>query len=206
MTHQQDWSERSAAAVAERPDRLTALFAAAGRAVGRDPVDPAGDPHGLVLGTVDDAARAALLVGVRPHFRPEDFAAQLTDLYRHGDDAERRGVLRGLNLLADRTDPTLVPAGLDLVRDALRTNDPRLVSAAMGAFGGAELDDHAWRHGVLKLVFMQVTLDTVADLDRRRDAELARMAESFAAERIAAGRPVPDDVRRLTAETELDRS
>ena len=41
------------------PQRIAVLFPAAGRAVGREPVDPGGDPLGLRHGTVDDLARAA---------------------------------------------------------------------------------------------------------------------------------------------------
>src|SRR3546814_10834177 len=36
----------------------------------------------------------------------------------------------------------LVAAGLDLAADALRTNDPSLVAAAVGPFGSRHLDQH----------------------------------------------------------------
>lgn len=89
--------------------------------------------------------------------------------------------------------------GRDLTSEALRTNDPRLVAAAMGDFGAAHLDDHAWRHGVLKLVFMGVPLSVVAKLDERRDAELAAMASRYAEERRAAGRSIPTDLGLIDA-------
>jgi hypothetical protein len=43
----------------------------------------------------------------------------------------------------------------------------------------------------------------VADLDRRArgDGELARMLGDYAAERTAAGRPVPEDLHRVLALT-----
>ncbi|MGN6240671.1 MAG: EboA domain-containing protein, partial [Cellulosimicrobium cellulans] len=68
------------------------------------------------------------------------------------------------------------------------------------------LDQHAWRHALLKLVFIGVSLDAVARLDDRADDELARMARDFAAERRAAGRVVPDDVARLAPDVTTGRT
>ena len=85
--------------------------------------------------------------------------------------------------------------------DALRTNDPRLVAAALGPFAAEHLDQHAWRHGVLKALFMGIPLDVVAGLERRADDELARMAVALIDERRAAGRAVSDDMPRLATIT-----
>lgn len=190
------WTAAAVDTVAADPRRARRLFAEAGRAVGREPVDPA-DTQG-VGGTVDDVARAALVAALAS----SDAAGAdlVATLYREGDDAERRGVLRGLNLLVDRDadlDPEWRRVGGELVADALRTNDPRLVAAAMGGFAAAHLDDHAWRHGVLKLVFMGVPLSVVSGLERRRDTELSEMAARYAEERRAAGRSIPDDISLL---------
>lgn len=199
------WLDEARAEVARDPDSVTRAFALAGRRVGRGPRRPDVDPAGAVHGTVDDAARAALVVALVDALGTgPDCAERLTTLYRQGDGAERRGVLRGLDALEQRGDlggaaaTGLVSAGLELAADALRTNDPSLVAAAAGPFGSRHLDQHTWRHAVLKLVFQGVSLDAVSDLDARADAELARMARDFAAERRAAGRPVPADLDRLT--------
>ncbi|OKK04313.1 sugar phosphate isomerase [Streptomyces sp. CB03234] len=121
----------------------------------------------------------------------------LTRLYQHGTAAERRAVLLAL--------PSLVPGpeSLPLVEDALRTNDTRLVAAAVGPYAAAHLDPHSWRHAVLKCLFTAVPVDAVTDLPRRArgDAELARMLADYAAERTAAGRPVPADLHRVLALT-----
>jgi hypothetical protein len=169
-----------------------------------------------VHGTVDDAARAALVVALADAVGTgRDCADRLLALYRQGDAAERRGVLRGLDALTERgglgrtdtdTDTgtseetaALVTAGLELAADALRTNDPSLVAAAVGPFGARYLDQHTWRHAILKLVFQGVSLEAASGLTARADDELDRMARDFAAERRAAGRPVPADLDRLTS-------
>ncbi|MFI5755074.1 EboA domain-containing protein [Streptomyces sp. NPDC051569] len=114
----------------------------------------------------------------------------LTRLYQRGSAAERRAVLLAL--------PDLVtgPGALPLTEDALRTNDTRLVAAAVGPYAAAHLDPHAWRHAILKCLFTGVPLDAVEGLATRAhaDAELARMLADFAAERTAAGRSVPADL------------
>ncbi|GAA2944432.1 EboA domain-containing protein [Streptomyces erythrogriseus] len=139
-----------------------------------------------------DAARVLILHAARAD------AEALTRVYHQGTADERRAVLHAL--------PHLVPGpeALPLVEDALRTNDTRLVAAALGPYGARQLDAHAWRHAVLKCLFTGVAVDLVADLARRArgDAELARMLGDHAAERTAAGRTVPEDLHRVLALTE----
>ncbi|MFD6415267.1 EboA domain-containing protein [Streptomyces sp. NPDC060194] len=149
-------------------------FAAAGRAT---------DPR------LEDDVRVLILAEARPD------PATLTTLYHQGTPAERRAVLTALPALVTTAD------AVPLVEDALRTNDTTLVAAAVGPYAAAHLDPHAWRHAVLKCLFTGVRLAAVADLDRRAagDAELARMLSDFAAERTAAGRPVPDDLPHVLA-------
>ncbi|MEV5802425.1 EboA domain-containing protein [Streptomyces collinus] len=136
-----------------------------------------------------DAARVLIL-----HAADADPAA-LTRVYRQGTAAERRAVLHAL--------PHLVPGpdAVPLVEDALRTNDTRLVAAAVGPYAARHLDQHAWRHAVLKCLFTGVPVDAVSGLAERAhsDAELARMLADFAAERTAAGRPVPSGLYRVLA-------
>ncbi|WP_046503606.1 EboA domain-containing protein [Streptomyces odonnellii] len=144
-------------------------FAAAGRHCGQEHADPV---RTLLL----QEARAGLTT--------------LTRLYHQGTAAERRAVLLALPLRVTG------PGALPLVEDALRTNDTRLVAAAVGPYAAAHLDPHSWRHAILKCLFTGVPVAAVDGLDRRAhgDAELARMLADFAAERTAAGRPVPADL------------
>ncbi|WP_420036663.1 EboA domain-containing protein [Streptomyces sp. cg28] len=159
-----------------RPTLWESRFAEAGRRTGQDHAD---------------TARVLLLHAARAD------TATLTRLYAQGTAAERRAVLHAL--------PHLVPGpeGLPLVEDALRTNDTRLVAAAVGPYAAEHLPAHPWRHAVLKCLFTGVPTDTVAALGERAhgDAELARMLGDFAQERTAAGRPVPLDLPRVLALT-----
>ena len=180
------WLAGALVRVESDPAAIRTLFPAAGRACGRGPLP---ESPGW---TVDDAVRV-LLVDALP-MTGEPLAAEVADLYRYGGPAEKRAVLRGLALLP------IGDAGLPLVQDALRTNDTRLVVAALGRYAAAHLDAPAWRHGVLKCVFMGIPLSEVDGLDRRVDDELVRMLRSFAEERAAAGREIPVDVRYLVPE------
>ncbi|MDI3389863.1 EboA domain-containing protein [Streptomyces sp. B-S-A8] len=152
-------------------------FAAAGR--------ECGDPQAA------QAVRVLLLHTARPN--PADVAR----LYARGTGDERRAVVAALPYLP------LTPAeGVPLIEDALRSNDVRLIAAAVGPYA-AVLDAHAWRHAVLKCLFTGVPPAAVAGLADRAlgDAELGRMLRDFAAERTAAGRPVPDGLTHVLALT-----
>jgi len=187
------WLVEAEQRVRTNPAAIGALFPAVGRKVGRAPLRPEADQQGLVHGTVDDLARTRLLAVLSEVLDPTLLSGEVAQLYRYGDDAERRGVLRALAALP----PETVPTGLELVKDALRANDIRLVAAAMGEFAARHLDAHSWRHGVLKCLFVGVPLAAVSDVDGRTDDELLRMVADYAEERRAAGREVPADAVKL---------
>ncbi|MEV1075252.1 EboA domain-containing protein [Micromonospora parva] len=180
-----DWLDTALRRVTTEPTAITRLFPAAGRRCGRAALP---DAPGW---TADDAARVLLLTSL-----PGEHAEYAERLYQHGDAAERRAVLRALPLLP------IGAAGVPLLHDAIRTNDTRLVAAALGPYA-RHLDPAAWRQAVLKCVFSGVPLAAVADLDTRADGELAAMLAALAAERHAAGRDLPADATdlldRLTA-------
>ncbi|MGK3939187.1 EboA domain-containing protein [Streptomyces caeruleatus] len=187
------WIREAQHTLAAAPDALPELFPAVGRRCGRALLPGAAEPYGW---TVDDAARALLLDA--PALRDGELSARLAEVYLHGDAAERRGVLRALPLL-DRSG-RLGAAALPLVHDALRTNDPGLIAAALGTVPGApgyaarHLDDHAFRHAVLKCVFTGIPLAGINGLADRTDVELLRMMRAYADERRTAGRDVAHDV------------
>lgn len=88
--------------------------------------------------------------------------------------------------------------------DALRTNDTRLIAAAVGGPATDLLDVHAWRQAVLKCLFTGVPLTGVRGVPERVDAELVRMCADYAEERESAGRPVPDDVHLVLGHSPAD--
>lgn len=167
------------AEVARDPGSIERHFPAAARTAVREGAD-------------GDAAREALLLAV-----PGETAhvvGLVRRLYEQGDAAERRAVLLALPALdAEGRMNRIGDAALPIVRDALRTNDTRLVAAALTAYAAAHLDDDAWRQAVLKVLFTGIPVDRVAGLADRSDAELARMVRDYAAEREAAGRAVPPE-------------
>ncbi|MET8521869.1 EboA domain-containing protein [Nocardioides sp. NPDC004968] len=183
------------------PTRIRTRFPAAAREIGRTP----GTSPEPGAGRVEDDVRVRLLLALGRGLAgdADALSAEVHDLYRFGDADERRAVLLGLGhleeLIGDRA--------VDLLHDALRTNDPRLVAAALGTYA-ARLDPAAWRQAVLKCLFVGVPLRLVAGLDGPdgSDDELRRMVADYAAERRAAGREVPvDALPFLPAPTQTTR-
>jgi hypothetical protein len=197
------WLASSRQRVADDPAALAMLFPAAARNCGREPLagphsgalPSSGEPspaEELTAGwTADEAARALLLLAVRAD--QPGLGKICGEVYRYGDAAEKRAVLRALAVL------DLGDHGLPLVRDALRGNDTRLIAAALGPYAAQRLDDAGYRQAVLKCVFVGIPLSAVSGLASRADPELAGMLADFARERVAAGRDVPADVWPLLA-------
>jgi hypothetical protein len=171
---QKEWLSRAKA----EPDALETNFARAERKLGREQVAP---------GWTAGQAGRALLLATRPK--------QAETIYRHGDAAEKLAVLKALPLI-EQSD-----AGVPLLLDALRTNDSRLVAAALGPYA-RHLDAATWRQGVIKCVFMGIPLAEVSDLGERKDAELIAMLRGLADERKAAGRDMSEDATALLEEGE----
>ncbi|MDK3256796.1 EboA domain-containing protein [Blastococcus capsensis] len=173
------WLAGAEAAVRKDPRVVQTAFPAAGRSVGRRLL--AGDPP--TGWTADDAARALLLITLG-----DAAGEQVPDLFGYGDADEQRAVVRSLHLLPP------VPGAAELVAAASRSNDRRLVAASLGPWALAHLDDEAVAQSVLKCVFQEVPLTGLPGLAERATPRLSRMLAELAHERIAAGRPVPEDV------------
>ena len=182
------WLDGAVHRLAGDPGAIGGLFPLAGRRCGRDPLVESSPGHGPTGWTVGDAARVLLLAALP--LRGDELAEQVGALYRHGDAAEKRAVLRALPSL------DLGDGAVELLHDAIRTNDPRLVAAALGPYAD-RLDPQTWRQAVLKCVFMEIPLSAVAGLYQRADRELGRMLAALDDERRAAGRVVPADAQAL---------
>lgn len=178
-----EWLREASAAVAADATVLRSRFPMVGRKVGRDTLSPDADPADVWAWTVDDAARVLLLIAAG-----ERAEAELADLYRFGDAAERRGVLRALPFLE------LGDRGLGLVDDAIRTNDTRLIAAALGPYATEHLSDSQYDQAVLKCVFVGVPITGLEGIPSRVTPEGARMLGAFVHERVAAGRDLPPEV------------
>jgi hypothetical protein len=178
------WLDGALDRVAVDPASIGSLFPAAGRRCGRGPLD-------LEPGwTVDDAARVLLLIALP--LRGDRLAAEVEVLYRYGSADEKRAVLRALPLL----DTELGDRAVELLHDAIRTNDTRLVAAALSRYAH-HLGAAMWRQAVLKCAFMGIPLTVVHGLADRADAELGVMLAGLAVERQAAGREMPADALAL---------
>lgn len=177
------WLHGATDRVAADPAAIRTRFPMAGRKVGREPLDPGADPDDVYAWTVDDAGRTLLLAALG-----DRVTAELDELYRYGDAAERRGLLRALPYLP------LGDRALHLVDDAIRTNDTRLIAAALGPYATAHLDPAAYDQAVLKCVFVGVPIAPLHGLPERGTPDGARMLAAFVHERVAAGRDVPGEV------------
>lgn len=177
------WVTGRCADVARVPGAIGTIFPAVGRSVPSGALDAGAEPGDPFAWSIHDAVRVRLLAA-----RGAVAARDAVELYRFGDAFERRGVLRALDALP------IDAVGLPLVEDAVRTNDVRLIAAALGPFGARSLDVRAFRQAVLKCVLVGLPVASVSGVDNRADAELARMLAAYAHERIAAGRTVPADV------------
>ncbi|WP_119728228.1 EboA domain-containing protein [Thermomonospora amylolytica] len=182
--HGRSWLADAVRRVREREEAVLELFPVAARACGRAPVP------GMPGVTADLLVRERLLAALPG--RGAALGDLLWRIYRYGDASERIAVLTALGRLD--ADGALGEHGLQIVRDAIRTNDTRLIEAAVGPYGARHLPDGEYRQAVLKCVFVGVPLSAVAGLKRRADRELARMLADYAHERTVAGRDVPADV------------
>ncbi len=178
-----EWLRETSAAVAADAGALRSRFAMVGRKVGREPLDEGADPSDVWAWTIEDAARVLLLVAAG-----ERAEAELAELYRFGDAAERRGVLQALPYL------DIEDRGLALVDDAIRTNDTRLIAAALGPYATKYLSDEQYDQAVLKCVFVGVPITGLDGIPSRVTPDGARMLGAFVHERVAAGRDLPPEV------------
>jgi len=183
-----------------------AHFTAASRKVGRAPLPANADEQalqtsvgvdwGLPWGD-DDLARVAMLSAAAERIAPAVLETRVAACYRHGDNRERRAVLRALPFLRDGA--RFVP----LAVDACRTHVQPIFEAIAceNPYPAAHFPDDNFNQMALKAAFVGIALDRIVHLSSRQSPELARMADDYAAERRAAGRPVPPDLALLGSRT-----
>lgn len=183
-----------------RRERFLTLYAGAGRRLGRAPVEPnaaesdrleaaglAPSPAGWGL---DECGRGALLLKALEPLSEPDRLGLASEIYHRGEVRERQALLRVLAYLPH-------PESFrDLAVEACRTSVESVFSAVAcdNPYPAAHFPEASFNQMVLKAVFVGAPLGRVFGLERRVTPDLVRMAEDYAAERRAAGRPVPRDL------------
>lgn len=144
---------------------------------------------------LDECGRGALILKALGPLPGAARVALASELFYRGEVRERRALLRVLAYLPQ-------PEELrDLAIEACRTSvqDVFEAIAAENPYPAAHFPEPNFNQMVLKAVFVGVSVQRIEGLERRITPELARMAEGYAAERRAAGRPVPADVDRIVS-------
>jgi hypothetical protein len=208
------WLEQGLGALSSEPaqaeqteSRVLALFAGAGRRFGRAerPWDAAAQEALRAVGyaassaiSLADAARARILSRACELLPPEAAPPLLTRVFETGDTQERTALLRALAVLPQ---PERFVA---LAIDACRSHVTAIFEAIAceNAYPARVFPEPAFNQLVMKALFVEVPLERVVGWANRSNAELARMARDFEAERRAAGRRVPQDVGRILSTME----
>jgi len=181
--------------------RLAIAFSTASRKVGKADLElsaddlrragearPGWDPSRW---SADQAARTLLALSP-PADDPDAYGALLDRLFRAGDVGEQVALYQALPLLPHPERHTLRAA------EGVRSNIKAVFEAVAlrNPFPSERFDEPAWNQMVLKCLFVESPLDPVVGLDRRANANLARMLTDYARERRAAGRSIHPELWR----------
>jgi hypothetical protein len=174
-----------------------ALFASVPRRLGQAATLTLDSPPELVAArphcTLTDYLRLWLLTRALPQLAPTAQPDWLLQLFEAGELGEQVSILRVLPLLPDPA--RFVETGVQ----ACRTNARDVFEAIVceNPFLAEHFPPLNFNQAIMKAIFMEVPIHRVTDLLRRITPELSRMAKSYASERRAAGRPVPNDAEFL---------
>jgi hypothetical protein len=144
--------------------------------------------------TLDDFARAALLLRAGEALPPAVLESVADRAYHAGDVREQQAVLRALPLLPhpDRFLGLAVHAersGTSALFEAIACENP---------YPATHFPALNFNHLVLTALVSGVALDRIVGLGARVTPEVVRVANEYAAERRAAGRSVPSDLDYIT--------
>lgn len=137
-----------------------------------------------------DAARICLLLHAIDRLDAEDHAALVRDVFRTGDNRERIALLQGLPLLPEPE------RFVEIAVEACRTHvqDVFEAIACDNPYPAEHFADLNFGQMIMKALFTGAPLSRIHQWQTRVTLDMQRMARDFAAERNAAGRPVPGDV------------
>lgn len=142
-----------------------------------------------LLSTVDIArmhllAEALLLL---PEAEHSDF---FDKVFRTGDNKEREILLKSLMLLP--TPLRFIATATDACRAAVKSTFEAI--SCENVYPSEYFQPETFRAMVLKALHLGIPVQRIYGLDKRRDADLARMAADYAKELKAAGHQIPEDV------------
>jgi len=141
--------------------------------------------------SVDQAGRTRLVLSL-PSTDHDAYLATLDRVFTHADMNESVALYQTLPVLPYPEDHRARAA------EGLRTNITAVFNAVAlhNPYPAEQFDDGAWNQMVLKAVFVGSPLYAIQGIDRRANAELARMLVDYAHERWAAGRSVTPELWR----------
>jgi hypothetical protein len=139
---------------------------------------------------LSDLARSLLLLRICELLPADEHVGLVTELFNKGDNKEREALLKTLAILPE---PERFQG---IAADACRSHVQSVFEAIAceNAYPAGYLSDLAFNQLVLKAFFTGVEVRRIVNLERRVTPELSRMANDYASERRAAGRPVPPDI------------
>lgn len=176
-------------------ERFCSLFSVASRYAPRGPLAPSADELRLAQAVLSgwsperwttlEGLRVALILSRRDLTQPAAVAA-IEELFRYADIGELCAAYKSLAHLPD-PERFVWRAG-----EGARSSMKAVYESACcdTPYPATHFDAIAWRQAVIKALFVEAPLWRVVGVDRRLDAELARMALDLAEERRSAGRPV----------------
>jgi hypothetical protein len=175
-------------------ERLATTFTGLDRRAGREAIVWTAEDQAALgpaaIATTGELARVLLLAAAEERAPAGAYGPVLRRAYDDGDNRERIAVLRALPFLARPAEH------LELAIESTRTHVIPIFEALAceNPFPAAHFPDLNFNQMALKAAFVGLALARIAGLAKRRTPELARMARDYAAERRAAGRPVPSDL------------
>jgi hypothetical protein len=141
--------------------------------------------------SIDQAARVFLVLHY-PSTDADDFRKTLDQMFATGEVHELVALYQALPLFPH---PEMF---VERAAEGIRSNIRAVFLAVShnNPFPAEQFSDDQWNQMVLKALFIGVTLDPIVGLDRRANAELARILLDYAHERWAAKRPVSPELWR----------
>lgn len=196
-----DWLSARVAALS--PENFGLVYAGAGRRLGPSPIAIDGAERARLLEAglpvpegrpLSALGRAGLLALVMRDLDREARVRLASDVFKTGDNEERAALLAALSILPEPE------AFLELAIDACRSHVQSVFEAIAceNPYPMRYFPEHNFNQMVLKSFFTGVAVQRIEGLAARRTPELMRMAEAYASERRAAGRPVPADLHLVT--------